>query len=151
MSTTIPAERLAAMRDMPGFARLLGIRFDVIERDRVVGHLVAGPEHSNGTGRRLHGGLIMSLADHVGAMIAIANLPEGHGTATIESKTNFFAAGETGRLTAEAVPLHVGRSTVVVQTTIRNEDGRRVALVIQTQIVMPLRQPAQAPEEPAQN
>jgi 1,4-dihydroxy-2-naphthoyl-CoA hydrolase len=127
------------MRSAPGYAQLLGIELDLITLERIEGHLIAGAEHSNGTGKRLHGGLIMSLADHTGAMVAIANLPEGHGTATIESKTNFFAAGEVGRLNAVAIPLHVGRSTIVIQTTVSNADGRRVAMVTQTQIVIPLK------------
>ena len=68
---------------------------------------------------------------------AVANLPKGGRTATIESKTNFFAAiplGDTAY--AECTPLHRGRTTTVWQTKITRGDGRLCALVTQTQIVI---------------
>jgi 1,4-dihydroxy-2-naphthoyl-CoA hydrolase len=72
----------------------------------------------------------------LGAMGTVVNLPPGHRTTTIESKTNFFAAGEGPALRAVCVPLHIGRTTMVWQTTITNPDGRKVAIVTQTQIVI---------------
>jgi uncharacterized protein (TIGR00369 family) len=66
----------------------------------------------------------------------VANLPDGYRTTTLESKTNFFAAGEGPVLTGVSVPLHIGRTTNVWQTTIRNQDGRMVAIVTQTQMVL---------------
>jgi 1,4-dihydroxy-2-naphthoyl-CoA hydrolase len=86
----------------------------------------------------LHGGAIMALADNLGGAATVVNLPEGARTATIESKTNFFAAvplGDTAR--AECTPLHRGRTTMVWQTRITRSDGRLCALVTQTQIVIP--------------
>ncbi len=80
----------------------------------------------------------MALADTLGAIATVANLPEGATTTTIESKTNFFAAiplGDTAR--AECTPLHRGRTTMVWQTRITRGDGRVAALVIQTQLVLP--------------
>ena len=80
----------------------------------------------------------MALADTLGALATVANLPEGATTTTIESKTNFFAAiplGDTAR--AECTPLHRGRTTMVWQTKVTRSDGRVAALVIQTQLVMP--------------
>ena len=80
----------------------------------------------------------MALADTLGAIATVANLPEGATTTTIESKTNFFAAipvGDTAR--AECTPLHRGRITLVWQTKVTRSDGRVAALVIQTQLVMP--------------
>ncbi len=80
----------------------------------------------------------MALADTLGAIATVANLPEGATTTTIESKTNFFAAipvGDTVR--AECTPLHRGRTTMVWQTKVTRSDGRVAALVIQTQLVIP--------------
>ena len=80
----------------------------------------------------------MALADTLGALATVANLPEGATTTTIESKTNFFAAipvGDTAR--AECTPLHRGRTTMVWQTRVTRGDGRLAALVIQTQLVLP--------------
>jgi uncharacterized protein (TIGR00369 family) len=80
----------------------------------------------------------MALADTLGAVATMANLPEGAATTTIESKTNFFAsipAGDTAR--AECTPLHRGRTTMVWQTKITRGDGRLAAIVVQTQLVLP--------------
>jgi uncharacterized protein (TIGR00369 family) len=87
-------------------------------------------------GGRVAGGVIMTLADLLGARGTVANLPPGARTTTLESKTNFFAAGEGPLLHAVSVPLHIGRTTMVWQTTVRNADGRRVAVVTQTQMVL---------------
>ena len=89
---------------------------------------------------RANGGALMAYADCLGAAGAIMNLPEDHWTTTLESKTNFFAAGLGPMLNAISIPLHVGRTTMVWQTTITNSgDGSRVAIVTQTQIVIPMR------------
>ena len=85
----------------------------------------------------LHGGAIMAFADTLGGVGTFLNLPEGAGTTTIESKTNFIAAAPLGtRVTAEATPLHRGRRTMVWQTRITTAEGRLVALVTQTQLVL---------------
>jgi len=86
---------------------------------------------------RMHGGAIMGIADSLGAVGAFLNLPPGHSTTTIESKTNFFSSGiEGGKVVAESTPIHLGRSTMVWQTRIERDDGKLVALVTQTQMVL---------------
>ena len=85
----------------------------------------------------MHGGAVMALADNLGGTATMANLPPGGRTATIESKTNFFAVipiGDTAY--AECTPLHRGRTTMVWQTRITRGDGKLCALVTQTQIVI---------------
>jgi uncharacterized protein (TIGR00369 family) len=85
----------------------------------------------------MHGGAIMAFADTLGAAGTIVNLPEGAGTTTIESKTNFIGAAPLGsRLTGEATPVHRGRRTQVWQTRITTNEGKLVALVTQTQLVL---------------
>jgi uncharacterized protein (TIGR00369 family) len=125
-------------------ARALGVRLKTVTKKKIVAELKVRPHHYNRTGR-VNGGALMSFADALGAAGTVANLPPGHGTTTLESKTNFFAAGEGPILTGIAIPLHIGRSTNVWQTTITNPDGRKVAIVTQTQIVIPVRAPAAAP------
>ncbi|MBK5224092.1 MAG: PaaI family thioesterase [Acidimicrobiia bacterium] len=89
------------------------------------------------TGGVLHGGAVMALADSAGGACAFANLPDGAaGTSTIESKTNFLGAVRDGTVTATARPLHVGSTTIVVETELRRDDGRLVAKVTQTQTVL---------------
>jgi 1,4-dihydroxy-2-naphthoyl-CoA hydrolase len=121
---------------LPAFAEHVGIELLQTDKERVVGRVVIGPQHSNGRDR-VHGGVIMTLADTLGAIATVINLPPDMLTTTIESKTNFLAAGRGAFLVGEATPLHVGRRTMVWQTTIRDAEDRRVAVVTQTQLVLP--------------
>jgi uncharacterized protein (TIGR00369 family) len=84
----------------------------------------------------LHGGVLMTLADAAGAVCAFLNLPEGTRTTTIESKTNFLGAVREGDVLARARPLHVGKTTIVVETDVFDANGRRVARTTQTQAVL---------------
>ena len=114
---------------------LLGIRFVETGKDRVVAELTIRDDLRT-VGGALHGGTLMAFADTVGAAATIVNLPPGAGTTTLESKTNFFAAGREGAtLRGEATPLHLGRRTMVWQTRITAGDAL-VALVTQTQLVL---------------
>ena len=85
----------------------------------------------------LHGGALMSLADNTGGFCAFLNLPDGAaGTATIESKTNFFGPVREGYLHAVSRPLHTGRRTIVVDTELYDDAGKLLARVTQTQAVL---------------
>jgi len=119
------------------FAELLGIEITQASAAGVSAELEVR-EALCTTGARMHGGAIMALADNLGAIGAYLSRPEGtHGTTTIESKTNFLGAAKLGsRVTAEATPLHVGRRTSVWQTRVTTDDGKPVAIVIQTQMVL---------------
>jgi 1,4-dihydroxy-2-naphthoyl-CoA hydrolase len=118
------------------FANLLGIRFLSATRDRVTAEMVVRDELCTRPAV-LHGGALMAMADTVGACATILNLPEGAGTTTIESKTNFFAPAAAGtKVLAESTPLHRGKRTMVWQTRITSEEGRLLGMVTQTQIVL---------------
>ena len=130
-----PTPSLAEMAAMMPFATLLGIELTSANPDEVTGSMPWRPELCTIAGA-LHGGALMAMADSLGAVCAFLNLPEGAQTSTIESKTNFFRAVREGHVEATSTPLHVGRSTIVVQTDVRDADGRRVALTIQTQSVL---------------
>ncbi len=84
----------------------------------------------------LHGGTLMAFADTIGAVATVLNLPAGAGTTTLESKTNFFAAGRSGTVRAECTPLHRGKRTQVWQTRVTDEAGRLLSLTTQTQMVL---------------
>ncbi len=129
-------------------ARTLGVQLQRITKKEVRAELPVKPQHMN-RGGRVAGGIIMTFADLLGARGAVANLPPGAGTTTLESKTNFFAAGEGPLLTAVSIPLHIGRTTMVWQTTVRNADGRMVAVVTQTQMVL-LPRVTQVPQDAAE-
>jgi uncharacterized protein (TIGR00369 family) len=114
---------------------LLGIRFVEASRERVVAEL-SYREALTTVGGSLHGGTLMAFADTVGAAATVLNLPPGATTTTLESKTNFFAAGRSGTVRAESTPLHRGKRTMVWQTRLTDASGRLLSLTIQTQMVL---------------
>jgi len=123
-------------REMLPFAALLGVEFVSAAPDRIVAELTVREDLCTRPAV-LHGGAIMAFADTLGGVGTMLNLPEGAGTTTVESKTNFIAAVAIGtRIRAEATPLHRGRRTMVWQTRISTAEGRLVALVTQTQLVL---------------
>lgn len=65
-------------------------------------------------------------------------MPRGStaGTSTIESKTNFLGAVRQGTVRATARPLHIGSTTIVVETETRDDNDRLVAKTTQTQMVL---------------
>jgi 1,4-dihydroxy-2-naphthoyl-CoA hydrolase len=118
------------------FGALLGVEVDEASPGEVRGGLQWAAERCT-AGGVLHGGALMGLADSLGGLCAYLNLPEGAtGTATVESKTNFFRGVREGRVTGVAKPLHVGKTFIVVQTDLRDDQGRHVAQVTQTQAVL---------------
>jgi 1,4-dihydroxy-2-naphthoyl-CoA hydrolase len=117
------------------FAVAVGITIDAASNDEVVGHLPWSEERCTTAGL-MHGGAVMTLADTLGAVCAFFNLPAGAATSTITSTTNFFRAVRDGEVRGRAHPLHVGRTTIVVQTELRDANDKLVALVTQTQAVL---------------
>ncbi len=102
----------------------------------VVARLAWAPEHCT-AGGVLHGGALMTLADAAAATCAFLALPvDATGTTTIESKTNFLRAVRSGWVTASAELVHTGRTTIVVQTDLRDDEGQLVARTLQTQAVL---------------
>ena len=126
---------LADMLATMPFAVATGIVLDSAAADEVRGHLAWSPERCTTAGL-MHGGAVMTLADTVGAVCAFLNLPAGASTSTISSSTNFFRAVRDGELRATTRPLHTGRTTIVVQTELRDSNDKLVAMVTQTQAVL---------------
>ena len=120
------------------FAKLMGVRFVNVSKDEVVAELVVRDDLCTAPIAILHGGAAMALADSAGAVATFLNLPEGaKGTTTIESKTNFLSPAPSGStVRATTTPVHRGGKTQVWQTRITREDGKLVALVTQTQMVL---------------
>lgn len=118
------------------FARLMGVRFTEVAAERVVAELAVRDDLCTRPAV-CHGGALMAFADTVGAVATVANLRDGDGTTTIESKTNFLAAAPAGAvLVATATPVHRGGRTQVWQTRIETGEGKLVALTTQTQMVL---------------
>lgn len=119
-----------------GMSRSLGFRITSVTPKKLTAKMQLKPRHLNSNGR-VNGGAIMAFADQLGAVGAAMHRPAGYRGGTLESKTNFFTAGAGSVLHAVCVPLHIGRTTSVWQTTITDDDGRRIAIVTQTQMALP--------------
>jgi uncharacterized protein (TIGR00369 family) len=118
------------------FPRLMGVEIVSAGQARVTARLRVRADLCT-SGHILHGGAVMAFADTLGAIGAFLNLPPGAGTTTVESKTNFFSSAKEGStVLGEATPLHLGRRTSVWQTRLSREDGKLIALVTQTQMVL---------------
>jgi len=128
---------LTILKESPlPFAAVLGIRFVSAAPERVQAEMEVRADLCTSP-PVLHGGAVMAFADTLGACATILNLREGASTTTIESKTNFFAPAPVGtKVTGECVPLHRGKRTMVWQTRVTSAEGRLLALVTQTQMVL---------------
>ncbi|WP_156757773.1 PaaI family thioesterase [Actinokineospora pegani] len=122
-------------QSMP-FAVASGVAITSATAEEVRARLDWAPERCT-LGGALHGGALITLADSAGAVSAFLNLPDGAtGTSTLETKTNLFGSVRAGHVEAVARPLHVGRTTIVVQTDLFDAQGGRVAQTTQTQVVL---------------
>jgi uncharacterized protein (TIGR00369 family) len=128
------------MAEMP-FAATIGVKLLEASPERCLARLDWAPQRCTAAGV-MHGGALMTLADSVAALCAFLSLPPGASTATIESKTNFFRGVRDGHVEASSRPLHIGRTTIVVQTDLVDADGRLVAQTTQTQAVVGGSRPA---------
>jgi 1,4-dihydroxy-2-naphthoyl-CoA hydrolase len=138
----MPAVAEIAMMMQPLFPGLMGIEITEATKEKVTANMLVRPELCT-YGGVLHGGAFMAFADTIGAVGTVMNLPPGARTTTIESKTNFLgAAAVNTRVTAQSIPLHRGRTTMVWQTMIRSEAGKLCAVVTQTQMVLAADRPA---------
>ena len=121
-----------------GMARTLAFEISALTPRKVTARMKLLPRHMNHNGR-VNGGAIMAFADLLGALGAAIHRPEGYRGGTLESKTNFFASGSGDAIVAVCVPLHIGRTTSVWQTTLSDTAGTKVAIVTQTQMALPAR------------
>jgi 1,4-dihydroxy-2-naphthoyl-CoA hydrolase len=130
-----PLEKIKSIK-LP-FAELMGVTIVEAEKDRVVARMLVRPDLCT-LHHTIHGGAVMAFADSVGAAATVINLPDdAKGTTTIESKTNFIGGAREGTIVvAIATPIHRGRRTQVWQTRLETEEGRLVAVVTQTQMVL---------------
>lgn len=118
------------------FTAFVGVNYTELDKRRVVATIEVSHQRST-IGGALHGGAQMTLADSAAAALATLNLPEGStGTVTIDSATHFLGSARDGVVTATARPLHLGRSTIVLEVDLTNEAGRLIARTTQVQAVL---------------
>jgi uncharacterized protein (TIGR00369 family) len=133
-------DQTAVLYQAMPFAAVLGLEGVTATPERVQASMAWEASRCT-VGGMLHGGVLMGLADSVGGYCAFLNLPTGAaGTTTIESKTNFLRPVRSGQVHATARPLHVGRTIIVVDTELRDDQQRLVARVTQTQAILSARE-----------
>jgi uncharacterized protein (TIGR00369 family) len=118
-----------------------GTRFLEVSGERAVAELAFRPDLTQLTGV-FHGGVIVSLADETATACSMhAVMPDGtwdpgNFPLTIQLSANLIRNANAGKLIAEAVPLHKGRTSMVMQTTVRDADERVIAVVTATQLIL---------------
>jgi uncharacterized protein (TIGR00369 family) len=135
-ATPAPAPEPHELIEMMPFASRLGIVIESAGPGLVAGGLPYLPELCT-AGGTMHGGVLMGLADSLGAICAYLNLPPGARTATMTSSTNFLRPVGAGSVTGTATPVHVGRTVIVVRVDVADANGRLVTTTTQTQAVLP--------------
>jgi len=122
--------------DQIPFGKLIGMKLTKASKEEVVGILKVTPDVCNMTGGVLNGGAIMGLADNLGGMGAMLNIPEGKTrTTTSQSNTHFMRSAKPGDVvTGVSTPTHLGRRQSVWTTRLTRGDGKLVAVVTQTQV-----------------
>jgi 1,4-dihydroxy-2-naphthoyl-CoA hydrolase len=128
---TAELDTLIALMPLAGH---LGITLSEASPERVVAELAWAPNLCT-SGEIMHGGALMALADTAGALVAFLGLPAGATTATITSTTQLFRPVSGGTVRAVSIPLHRGRTTTTVQTSLYDADDLLVAQTTQIQAI----------------
>ncbi len=119
------------------FLHLLGIEVGspeepLVARLRVTHDLIAGTGY-------LWAPVVMAMADALCAFGVSRHWPEGATSfTTVECKSNFFSSAKEGEVVvATAEPVHVGRTTQVWDSQVRNETTERLMAAYRcTQMVL---------------
>lgn len=124
--------------DIPWIGRLLGLRFDELDRGRVVMSLDTRPDFANPLGT-VHGGIAATLLDSVMGCAVHTTLPAGVSYTTLEIKVNYIRAASTDgqTLTATGTVVHSGRRTATAEGRVVDQDGKLVAHATTTCIILP--------------
>lgn len=118
---------MAEAIDAGGLGATLGIRRDVLEKDRVVLSMDVTTRVHQPFGV-LHGGASAALAESAASIGANMNCADGFAALGVEINANHVRSITAGILTATAVPVHVGRTTQVWTTEIRDQDNRLICV-----------------------
>ena len=116
---------------------LHGTRFLRVGQGPTVAQLEFKPELTQLTGL-FHAGAIMALADEAATAAAMWETnPSGEFRPelfplTVQFSVNLIRNTNRGTLTAEAEVVHRGRTTIVVDVRVRDEDKRLVAKAVAT-------------------
>lgn len=123
--------RLRASFESVPFARLLGLELGKAAPGEVSLHLNVREELRQVRGL-LHGGVTASLIDTAAAFAIITMLSEGESTATVDLTVHYLRPLLTGRVTARARVLRLGRRLMTVAVDVTDEAGNPAATALTT-------------------
>jgi 1,4-dihydroxy-2-naphthoyl-CoA hydrolase len=119
----------------------LGVRLIEASSERAVAELDFRPELQQLTGL-FHAGAILTLADTTATYASMrvvapdGDLPAERFPLSVQVSANLLRNVSDGTITAEARPIHRGRTMIVVETRVRDEAGRSLAVVTSTHLVL---------------
>jgi uncharacterized protein (TIGR00369 family) len=127
----------AALKRLPQgtLAELLGITLTYASPQRVAGAMPMRAELTQPFGF-IHGGAVMTLLDTLAGIGSALNVPPATSFTTVEFKINFLRSIRAGSVSGEATPVHLGRRTHVWQAVAHDHEGRQMALVTLTQMLI---------------
>jgi 1,4-dihydroxy-2-naphthoyl-CoA hydrolase len=117
-----------------------GTVFREVTPERAILELAFKPTLAQMTGI-FHAGAIIALADEAcTALSAVHAMGEdvwdpAKFPLTVQLSANLIRNTNRGKITAEAKPLHRGRTTMVVQTEVRDDDAKLLAVITTTLII----------------
>ena len=121
--------KLAILNKLPerfAYWKLLGLKLVDVERGWAKMLLPFSEKITNALGIS-HGGALFSLADSAGSIAAVSMASKGEITTTIEMKINYIKPFSKGNAIAEARIIHFGKSLVLADVDVKNEEGILIA------------------------
>ncbi|PIC99307.1 esterase [Sporosarcina sp. P31] len=106
----------------------LGISFKELDPDKVVCEMPVGPKTVQPMGL-LHGGASVALAETAASIAAALNVnPETHYPVGLEINANHIRGKQDGVVTATAIPFHKGRTSMVWDIQITDEEEKLISV-----------------------
>jgi len=106
----------------------LGITFEELTPDRIVCKMPVGEKTIQPMGL-LHGGASVALAETAASIGTVINInPETHFAVGLEINANHLRGKRDGVVTATATPFHKGRTTMVWDIQIRDEEDKLISV-----------------------
>ena len=110
------------------FMQWNGIVVEELDVDHCICSMELRPEQTNPNGYA-HGGVLFTIADVTASALARA---DGRNYSTLDSDVHFLRNVKKGRIIGEASIIRRGKTSVVVDTVIRAEDGKELVRVTVT-------------------
>jgi uncharacterized protein (TIGR00369 family) len=119
----------------PPIMKTLGMELLEARDGRATMKLRVGSRFHNPMGT-VHGGIMTDLADATMGLALMTTLNADESFTTLELKMNFLRPVVDDELMSEAKVLHRGRTIALVESVLKNREGKEVARGVATQMVL---------------